>query len=74
MKVRAILDHKGVEYRAVNPLRHLRSIRRRGRVGKVPALEIDGELIVDSTDIAYVLEASFPDPPLLPRDPRQRAL
>lgn len=74
MKVRAILDHKGVEYRTVNPLRHLRDIRRRGGVGKVPAIELDGQLIVDSTDIAHALDARFPDPPLLPTGQRERGL
>ena len=74
MKVRAILDYKRLEYRSVNPLRHVGMIRRRGGIGKVPALDIDGELIVDSTDIAYALDARFPDPPLLPADPRQRGL
>jgi glutathione S-transferase len=74
MKVRAILDYKGLEYRAVNPIGHVGAIRRRGGVGKVPAVEIDGELIVDSTDIAHTLDERFPDPPLLPEDQRQRAL
>jgi glutathione S-transferase len=40
----------------------------------VPAVEIDGELIVDSTDIAYALDERFPDPPLLPTDARERGL
>jgi len=75
MKVRAILDYKGVRYRAVSPLGPaLLKIRRRGRIGKVPAIEIDGQLIVDSTDIAYEIDARFPDPPLLPDKPRERAL
>ena len=74
MKVRAILDYKRVQYLAVNPMRHMGAIRRRGGVGKVPAVEIDGELICDSTDIAYVLNARFPDPPLLPEGARERGL
>jgi glutathione S-transferase len=74
MKVRAILNYKLIHYRTVNPMRHMAAIRRRGGVGKVPAVEIDGELICDSTDIAYALDERFPDPPLLPEDPRQRAL
>lgn len=75
MKVWAVLDHKGLEYRRVNPLgRALLSIRRRGGVGKVPAVEIDGKMIVDSTDIAHAIDRRFPDPPLLPVDPRDRAL
>ena len=74
MKVRAILDYKRVRYDTVNPMAHIREISRRGRVGKVPALEIDGELIVDSTDIAYALDERFPDPPLLPQLPHERGL
>jgi len=52
----------------------LLELRKRGRVGKVPALEIDGELVCDSTDIAYAIEAKHPSPPVLPDDPRERAL
>jgi glutathione S-transferase len=74
MKVRAILDYKGLDYQAVNPMRHIGAIRRRGGVGKVPAIEIDGELLVDSTDIAYALDARFPNPPLMPERDRERGL
>jgi len=75
MKVRAILDYKRLAYERVNPLGPaVLRIRREGKVGKVPALELDGALIVDSTDIAYALEARFPEPPILPSDPRVRAL
>jgi glutathione S-transferase len=74
MKVRAILAHKGLQYDRVNPLAHVRRIRRRGKVGKVPALEIDGEMIVDSTDIAHALDQHFPEPPLLPPNERDRGL
>jgi glutathione S-transferase len=74
MKVRAILDYKGLEYRSINPLAHVRDIGRRGGIGKVPALDIDGAMIVDSTDIAYALEDRFPDPPLLPPFAHERGL
>lgn len=75
MKVRAILDYKRLQYERVNPLGPaLLALRRRGRTGKVPAVEIDGELIVDSTDIAYALDERFPDPPLLPVDAREHGL
>jgi glutathione S-transferase len=75
MKVRAILDYKRVKYERVVPLGStMVSLRRRGKTGKVPAVEIDGELIVDSTDIAYALDERFPDPPLLPADARERGL
>ena len=75
MKVRAILDYKGVPYERVTPLGStMLKLRRRGKTGKVPAVEIDGELIVDSTDIAYAIDEKFPDPPLLPTDARERGL
>jgi len=75
LKVRAILDHKRVAYDRKNALgRPLIDVRRRGKIGKIPALEIDGALICDSTDIALELERRFPEPAILPADPRQRAL
>jgi len=74
MKVRAILAYKGIRYETVSPLAHIREISRRGKIGKVPALDIDGELIVDSTDIAYALDQRFPRPPLFPQSPRERGL
>jgi glutathione S-transferase len=74
IKTRAVLDFKGVPYRTVSALASVRSLRRRGHVGKAPALEIDGRLVVDSTDIAHELERLFPQPGIIPTDPRQRAL
>src|ERR687886_451429 len=75
MKVRAILDYKQVEHERVNPLGPaVIRIYRRGKVGKVPAVDFDGTLVVDSTDIAYELERRFPSPPILPKAPRERAL
>jgi glutathione S-transferase len=76
MKVRALLDYKGLEYETINPLfgRSMRTIRRRGKTGKVPAIEIDGEFITDSTDIAYALDQRFPKPPLLPASKRDAGL
>ena len=47
---------------------------RRGQIGKVPALEIDGALVCDSTDIAYELERRYPTPAILPATARERAL
>lgn len=73
MKVRAILDYKQVDYRTVNPLAARGRIRRRG-TGKVPAIEIGGRFITDSTEIAYALDELIPKPPLLPGGRRDRAL
>lgn len=74
MKVRAILDYKQLAYEAVNPIGQASAIRRRGGTGKVPAIEMGGEFITDSTDIALALDARFPDPPLLPADTHRRGL
>jgi glutathione S-transferase len=75
MKVRSILDHKQIEYERVMVLGPpLLELLRRGRIGKVPALDIDGRLICDSTDIAHELERLHPAPAILPADPRQRGL
>lgn len=72
-KVRAALAHKGIAYRKLPALSHLGALRRRG-TGKVPALELDGRFLVDSTDIVHALEAHTEAPRLLPEAPRDRAL
>ena len=74
-KIRRILHWKQQPYvvREV-PLRDAMSVRRVNPAGKLPCLEHDGRFVADSTDIAYYLEETFPDPPLVPRDPKQRAL
>lgn len=70
MKVRAVLDYKRIEYERINILGPAWfAVRRRGRIGKVPALEIGGELVCDSTDIVYRLEELVPNPSVVPADP-----
>src|SRR5512139_3384605 len=75
IKVRAILDYKGLAYQRwpITEPRHLLTLRLRSRTGKVPALLVDGDLVVDSTDIALALDERHPSPPLLPADPVLRA-
>ena len=75
-KVRRILHVKGVPYevREVPPSRSFTDVRRVNRIGKLPTIEDDGRRVADSTDIAYYLEERFPEPPLLPRHPLERAL
>jgi glutathione S-transferase len=76
LKVRAILDYKGLPCVRVPILRptNLLKVLRHGKIGKAPAIELDGRLLVDSTDIAYEVEARFPEPSIIPADPGQRAL
>ena len=73
MKVRAILDYKHLNYDRINPLAARRMLSSRG-TGKVPAIEIEGAFVTDSTDIAHVLDDRFPDPPLFPEARHERAL
>ncbi len=49
------------EYRALNPQ------------GVVPTLEVDGKILTQSPAILEWLEETFPDRPLLPQDPFERA-
>ena len=74
MKVRAILQYKKVAFQSVNPLAAFGELRRRGKTGKVPAIDLDGGMIADSTDIAYALEERFPKPSILPASEYQRGL
>src|SRR5437764_5904456 len=54
-------DLKAPEYLRIYPM------------GKIPALEVDGEIIGESEVINEFLEETFPEPALLPGDPRDRA-
>jgi len=71
-KVRMALRVKGLEFRVHN-VRSPREARRFNPRGRVPALLIDGETIVDSTDIVTALDARFPEPPLTPAEALDRA-
>src|SRR5437867_6425625 len=54
--------HRTPAYLALNPY------------GRVPTLEEDGFVLYESTAILEYLEATRPTPPLVPADPRGRAL
>ena len=71
-KVQMTLRFKRLEFsvRNVGSPAQARKFNPRGRV---PTLLIDGETIVDSTDIVTVLDARFPDPPLNFTNPVDRA-
>jgi maleylacetoacetate isomerase len=54
-------DQSSSDYRAINPQ------------GRVPALEIDDHILVQSLAIIEYLDETFPNPPLVPSDPLARA-
>ena len=72
-KVHMALVFKGLGYKT----RHCKTpneVKRYNTRGRVPILILNGERIVDSTDILTELDRRFPNPSLLPADPRARAL
>lgn len=71
-KVHMMLAAKGLDYRIVN-LFSPAAVRRVNPRGRVPVLDVDGERIVDSSDILAELDRRFPEPPLVPADPRDAA-
>ncbi len=75
-KVRRMLHFKrrAYETREVPPTEALVSLGRVEPGGRVPVIEHAGNVVADSTEIARYLEAAFPEPPLLPADPRELAL
>ena len=74
-KVLACLELKGLDYQ-VDPITPFFGNEEFGRLSplrRIPVL-IDGDVtLCDSTVICAYLEDAYPDPPLLPRDPRDRA-
>jgi glutathione S-transferase len=75
IKVRAVLDFKGQRFERldINGPAYVKLLLK-NPTRKVPALEIDGTLVADSTDICHALDARHPEPPLLPDDAKSRAL
>ncbi len=75
-KVRLILDYKGLPYRKieVTPGIGQLDLYRLSGQRQVPVLKDGTEVIADSTAIAKYLEQRYPERPLLPTDPKQRAL
>jgi glutathione S-transferase len=75
-KVRLILDYKGLEYKKVDVVPGIGQLELFQKTGQrqVPVLK-DGEtMISDSTAIAEYLDRRYPDKPVIPSDPKQKAL
>jgi glutathione S-transferase len=75
-RVRIVLAEKSVPYETVVVDLSDRPawLYEKNPLGKVPVLEEDGLCIPESAVIMELLEERFPEPPLYPADPAQRAL
>lgn len=73
-RVRIVLNLKGIgyEYVAIESPRS-ETYRAINPQGLMPALEIDGRFVAQSTAIVELLEELFPDPSVYPEDPVARA-
>jgi maleylacetoacetate isomerase len=77
-RVRIALNLKGLGYRAVpidlaSGAQKDEAYRARNPQGFVPMLELDGQRITQSLAIISYLEATLPEPPLLPGSPADAA-
>jgi glutathione S-transferase len=75
-RVRIVLAEKGIEYETVEIDLDDRPawIYEKNPLGKVPVLEEDTFVLPESVVIDEYLEERFPEPPLWPEDPGERAL
>jgi glutathione S-transferase len=68
-KCRRALILKGLEFELREPSGPEDYARWSPQTGLLPVMRIDGELVSDSTNILLKLDALYPEPPLLSRDP-----
>lgn len=75
-RVRIVLAEKGVPYETVVIDLSDRPawLYEKNPSGRVPVLEEDGFCLPESAVIMELIEERFPDPPLLPLEPAERAL
>jgi len=77
-KARWAFDYKRVPHirRSLLPGRHLARIKKMTGQTAVPVIELDGEIVHDSTRVIEALEKAYPEPALYPADAkaRERAL
>ena len=75
-RVRIVLAEKGLPYEpvAIDLSNRPAWLYEKNPTGKVPVLEEDTFVLPESAVIMEYLEERYPEPPLLPLDPAQRAL
>lgn len=75
-RVRIVLDEKGVPYETVTvdlARRPAWLLEHNPPDGRVPVLEEDGWVLPESAVVDEYLDERYPEPPLLPADPGERA-
>jgi len=74
-KVRLVLLEKGIEHEEDDSLKPSQepAFRARSALGKVPFLEVDGTVLTESDVICEYLDEAYPQRPLLPKEPLERA-
>lgn len=73
-KIKMALNEKGVDYEVVSTdtIEDITELHRLNPRGEVPTV-VDGEVVItDSTIALQYFEEQYPDPPLLPADPKLR--
>jgi len=75
-RVRIVLAEKGVEHEtiAIDLSDRPMWLYEKNSTGRVPVIEEDGWVLAESAVIMEYLEERYPEPPLLPVDPAERAL
>ena len=74
-KVLVCMELKGLDYEIdpITPFFGNDEFRRLSPLCRIPVLISDDLVLTDSSVIAEYLDEQFPDPPLLPREPKERA-
>lgn len=73
-KIRRVLNVKGVPFRTREvKLAEAGRLKHISPTGKFPAIDHDGRIVADSTEIARYLDSRFPEPALIPADPAHAA-
>ena len=75
-KVRFILDYKALDYRKIEVTPGIGQVELFQMSGqrRVPVIKDGNQIVADSTEIAKYLERQYPEQPIIPKDPKQRAL
>jgi glutathione S-transferase len=75
-KVRLMLDYKGLTYRKIEVTPGVGQLEIYQMTGQrqVPVLKDGNTVVADSTAIGQYLDRQYPDRPLIPATPKQRAL